>query len=308
LTSLNYEHFRAKTMASHLSMQEVSGVRVDYAEIGYKHIEGLGVTDIKWLVGALGEPKNHLTPSSLFPHLNEIAISRHLWVELRRTNQGSSLPTPLMTDFLVKKARFNLAIAKDSQARRERTEHRNAYSASASKLLNSALAASQQKFVVVELSTDGQDYNADPIQRIFALRVSPHGEVLSEFSADVSSSSRDGSYGRAPDEHALNGSVALKDAIAAFREFIEGMPVFVFNGYIPEGFLARACDLTGHQRLTNPIYDVMELAREAIPGDSLRLADLSQEIGAEIPEFSAPSRARAILAVLLAARERLSGP
>lgn len=271
LTALTYDHLRARALAAYLAGSEVSGVKCDYTSIGYKYVEGLGVTDVKWLVEAFGEPQSHLSAHKMFPALHERAISRYLWGELRRLNHGSLLSTQAMTDFLVREARIHLAIAKDSQARRIRTEQRNAYAAAAQALLAKAEAATEQNFIVAELSTTGRDYDTDEIQEFCALEVNPAGETVAEFSAAVM--------------RRHGACIPLADALGTFMQFIGDKPIFLFNGYIPEGFLRKACEVTKRPLLINPVYDVMELAREALPGDSLALVDLAKEIGAKVPEY-----------------------
>jgi hypothetical protein len=287
LCSLKFESWPAKFMAEYLDRQDVLCIDIDYRAIGYKYLEGLGVTDTKWLVESFGEPENHLSSHNLFPALNKSAISRYLWSELRRQNRSTLLSTQDMEDFLLKKARFGLVMAKESAARAAASELRTAYSVAAHALLPQAIAATEQRFIVAELGAFGSDYGADDIKEFFALRVAPSGHVTAEFSEKVSGSQGAGS--------------SLATALAAFIEFVGEQPLFVFNGYIPQGYLARACQLTGIELPINPIYDVMELASEALSGESLKLVDLASEIGAEIPEYTPSSRAKAMLAVLLAA-------
>jgi len=135
LTALNYDHFRAKAMAAYLSISEVSEVKCDYTVIGYRYVDGLWGTDIKWLIEAFGEPQSHLPAHNMFPALRERAMSRYLWSELRRRNQGSASSVLTMTEFLVNEKRLHLLLAKDGQARRAQTEKREAYASAAQALL-----------------------------------------------------------------------------------------------------------------------------------------------------------------------------
>ena len=285
LTALNYDHFRAKAMAAYLSRSEVSGLKCDYTVIGYRYVDGFGVTDIKWLIEAFGEPQSHLPAHNMFPALRERAISRYLWGELRRRNQGSTSSVLTMTEFLVNEKRLHLLLAKDGQARRIQTEKREAYASAAQALLAKAEAATNRNFIVAELGTTGRDYETDEIQEFCALEVNPAGDIVDEFSAAVM-------LPNVP-------CIPLADALRNFKKFARDKPIFVFNGYIPEGFLRKACEATQQKLIVNPVYDLMELARAALSGDSLKLTDLAEEIGIQPPDYTATSRARAMVAVLM---------
>ena len=154
-----------------------------------------------------------------------------------------------------------------------------------------AEAATNRNFIVAELGTTGRNYEIDQIQEFCALEVNPAGDIVDEFSAAV----------MLPNVPCM----PLADALRNFKKFAGDKPIFVFNGYIPEGFLRKACKATHQKLIVSPVYDLMELARAALSGDSLRLADLAEEIGIQPPDYTVTSRVRAMVAVLMASRQTI---
>ena len=206
LTHLKYDNYSAKQMAAYLSRSEVSRIKCDYTVICYRYVDGLGVTDLKWLKEALGEPQSHLPAHGMFSALRERAISRYLWGELRRRNKDSTSPILTMTEFLVHERRIHQSNARYAEARRAQTEKRHAYSHAAHALIASAVAATNRNFIVAELSTSGGDFGTDETQEFSAFEVNPVGDIVNEFSATVM--------------HPNVPSVALTDAVKNFMTFV----------------------------------------------------------------------------------------
>lgn len=54
----------------------VPRIKCDYNLIGYEHLDMLGVNDVKWIVDAWGEPKNHTPARQINQKLHEQVVTR----------------------------------------------------------------------------------------------------------------------------------------------------------------------------------------------------------------------------------------
>jgi len=92
----------------------------------------------------------------------------------------------------------------------------------------------------------------------------------------------------------------------AFVEFVGAHPLFFHNAPFDQGFLKKA-GARVKVNLGNSVHDTLPLARRAWPSlGTYRLAALAVHVGAPVPNHRALADARAALAVLLAARARIS--
>jgi len=57
--------------------QSIPRIKCDYNLIGYEHLDMLGVNDVKWIVAAWGEPKNHNLARTINLELHEQTTARY---------------------------------------------------------------------------------------------------------------------------------------------------------------------------------------------------------------------------------------
>ncbi len=57
--------------------QSISRIKCDYTLIGYEHLDMLGVNDVKWIVEAWREPKNHNLARTINLELYEQTVARY---------------------------------------------------------------------------------------------------------------------------------------------------------------------------------------------------------------------------------------
>ena len=57
--------------------QSIPRIKCDYNLIGYEHLDMLGVNDVKWIVEAWGEPKNHNLARTVNIELHEQTVARY---------------------------------------------------------------------------------------------------------------------------------------------------------------------------------------------------------------------------------------
>ena len=80
---------------------------------------------------------------------------------------------------------------------------------------------------------------------------------------------------------------------------------FFHNAPFDQGFIKKAAS-QAKVKFVNPVHDTLPLARQAWPSlTSYKLATLAQHVGASVPTHRALEDAKATLAVLLAARQRV---
>lgn len=310
---LPFEFVYASQLSCHLSLEDWSSAPATYEELGYAHVSTLAKTDVKWLVTAFGEPKAQRAPKEALARLRETAISRYCWSELTRENESFRSSNPMgMEAWLRQRLAGTVRIRKENEALMARRMARRERDERVFQDLPRAWQATEGEFVVADLETTGLSSVSDDILEFGAVRVSPEGRVLSEFSALV-----DVGYELSPFITRLTGITSeemkrdgrpLVEAMRQFTAFAGERPVFFHNSYFDEGFLTTAAE-RGAARLAGPVFDTLMLARAAWrDSDSLKLKDLTEKLGVSPPTHRGVPDARAALAVLLAAREQVRGP
>ena len=101
----------------------------------------------------------------------------------------------------------------------------------------------------------------------------------------------------------------LIQAMRDFLSFTGSHPVFFHNAPFDNGFLKKASAKT-NMKFANTVHDTLPMARQAWPSlGTYKLAALAEHIGAVAPSHRALVDVKATLAVLLAARTKVSqGP
>jgi DNA polymerase-3 subunit epsilon len=236
------------------------------------------------------------------------AIARYCWKELRSKNDACKslgLPQESMREWLSELVKRNIGYHKEWQ---ERVAARQAYLAELATVLNASWAATRQPFVVADLETTGLTAETDELLELAAVRVAPDGAVLGEFSALVR-------VARVPVEISrLTGITQelvdreghpLPVAMKAFAEFVGTQPLFFHNAPFDQRFLKKASAQT-RVKLSNLVHDTLPLARQAWPSlGTYKLAALAEHVGATVPTHRGVADAKAALAVLLAARQKV---
>jgi DNA polymerase-3 subunit epsilon len=307
--SISFEGTQPHYMVRFVDINELQPVKLDYSVMGYQLIESLSKTDVKWLVEAFGEPAEHQSFDALWPTVRRNAIARHCWKELRSKNDACKslgMPQQSMQQWLNELVKRNIGYFKEWQ---ERVATRQAYLAELSTVLDAAWAATRQPFVVADLETTGLNAETDEVLEFAAVRVAPDGTVVGEFSTLVR-------VARVPAEIArLTGITQelvdsegrpLTAAMTAFAEFVGSQPLFFHNALFDQGFLKKA-GAQAKVKLANAVHDTLPLARQAWPSlGTYKLAALAEHVGAAVPTHRGLVDARAALAVLLAARAKVS--
>lgn len=307
--SLKFEGTQPHYMARFVDINELHPVELDFTTMGYQCIESLSKTDVKWLVEAFGEPVEHQSFHALWPHVRRNAVARYCWGELRSSNDAAKslgMPQKTMQEWLEELVRRNIGYFKESQ---ERIAARQAYLAEHAAVLDSAWAATHQPFIVADLETTGLSVETDEVLEFAAVQVTPDGSIVGEFSTLVRVSRG------VPDEITrLTGITQdaidhdgrpLDDAMKAFAAFVGAHPVFFHNAPFDKKFIMKAAS-QAKVKFVNTIYDTLPLARHAWPSlSTYKLTTLAQQIGAPVSKHRALADAKATLAVLLAARQRV---
>lgn len=308
--SLKFEGTQPHHMARFVDINELRPVELDFRALGYQCIESLSKTDIKWLVEALGEPAEHQSFDALWPHIRRNAVARYCWSELRSSNDTAkslSLRQKTMQEWLNELVRRNIGYFKEWQ---ERVATRQAYVVELATVLDAAWAATRQPFIVADLETTGLSANSDEVIEFAAVHVTPDGEIADEFSTLVRASRPvpaeitrlTGITQDAIDREGQRPAEAMK----AFAAFVGKHPVFFHNAPFDQGFIKKAA-AQAKVKFVNPVHDTLPLARQAWPSlTSYKLATLAQHVGAAAPTHRALEDAKATLAVLLAARQRVA--
>lgn len=307
MQSLKFEGYQPHAMARHVDIDDLRAVDIDYASMGYQCIESLGKIDRKWLVEAFGEPAEHQSFSAAFPAPWQNAISRFYWSELDKANNAArTLGTPplAMQEWLHERVKLKFGYHKDWQ---ERLADNATWDADVRTALRAAWLAATQDFVVAAIETSGVNAEADEVLEIAAVRASPTGEILAEFSAAVTpAETAPGAStifaGISRDGIAKDGC-RTEEAMSAYLKFAGSSPVFFHNAPFSMRFLKKIALETG-QHFSNRIHDSLPLARAAWPERGCyKLDALTGHIGTDAPSHHALSKAKATLSVLLAARK-----
>lgn len=310
IREMAFEFVHANQLSCHLTGEDWLAVPLDYQELGYAYVPSLAKTDIKWLVEALGEPRGHRSPAVALASIRETAIARYCWSELTRENESFRAGKPMSIEaWLRLRLAATVRIRKENDALMTRRLARKERDERMLQDLPRAWVAMERTFVVADLETTGLSAENDDILEFGAVRVSPEGQVQSEFSALVNVGRDLPPFisrltGITNDEVRRTGQ-PLNEALKAFTEFAQMHPVFFHNSSFDEGFLVKAERLVGH-KLAGPVFDTLMLARAAWPdAESLKLRDLAEKLGTQPPAHRGVTDAKAALAVLLAAREQV---
>jgi len=285
-----------RELTPHVNVTDLSAVEFDYASMGYQCIESLGETDKKWLVEAFGEPASHQAVEVVFSIPWRNAVSRCYWSEFRKAHDmvpllGNALQA--MQEWMHERIMLAFADHLDWQ---ERLTSSATWGARTHAMLGAAWLATTQTFIVASVGTANLDPQDDPGLEFAALRVSPSGEVLGEFS--VGANNR-GSLAGASQDAVVHKILFEERAVQEFRRFVGTHPVFFHNAPFNMRNLKRAA-----LDFSNPIHDTLPLARAAWPEfGCYKLAALARHIGSTAFSHRALSSAKATLGVLLAARK-----
>lgn len=308
--SLKFEGTQPHYMARFVDVNELRPVEIDFRAMGYQCIESLSKTDVKWLVEAFGEPAEHQSFDALWPHIRRNAVARYCWSELRSSNDAAKslgLPQKTMQEWLNALVSRNIGYFKEWQ---ERVATRQAYVAELATVLDRAWAATHQSFIVADLETTGLNAETDEVIEFAAVQVTPDGRIAGEFSTLVRASRLVPAEitrltGITQDAIDREGW-SLADAMKAFAAFVGTHPVFFHNAPFDQGFIKKAAS-QAKVKFVNPVHDTLPLARQAWPSlATYKLATLAQHVGAAVPTHRALEDAKATLAVLLAARQRVA--
>ncbi len=298
--SLVFEGIQAHYMARFVSLPELQTIQCDYATMGYQCSKSLSKTDIKWLVEELGEPSEHQAINAVFPQIQRNAIGRYCWSEMRRGDETS------MQGWLTALIKRNLGYHKEWQ---ERVAARKVQLAERSSALDAAWAATRGMFVVADLETTGLTAASDEVLEFAAVLVSAAGGISAEFSALVrvkrpvprGITKITGITQADVDREGL----PLPEALSAFLAFVGSHPVFFHNALFDVGFLKQAT-AQSQLKFSNPVHDTLPIARAAWPSlGTYKLGALAEHIGVSAPTHRGLADAKAALAVLLAARDKV---
>ncbi|MFA6016166.1 MAG: 3'-5' exonuclease [Gallionellaceae bacterium] len=308
--SLKFEGIQPHYMARFVDINELRPVELDFRAMGYRCIESLSKTDVKWLVEAFGEPAEHQSFDALWPHIRRNAVARYCWSDLRSSNDAAkslNRPQKTMQEWLNTLVSRNIGYFKEWQ---ERVVTRQAYIAELATVLDATWAATRQPFIVADLETTGLSAETDEVIEFAAVQVTPDGSIADEFSTLVRATrlvpieiSR--LTGITQDAIDREGRPPA-DAMKAFAAFVGTHPIFFHNAPFDQGFIKKAAS-KAKVKFDNPVHDTLPLARQAWPSlTTYKLATLALHVGAAVPTHRALEDAKATLAVLLAARQRVA--
>jgi DNA polymerase-3 subunit epsilon len=305
--SLEFEGTQPHYMARFVDINDFNQVKLDYMNMGYQCIESLSKTDVKWLIEAFGEPAEHQSFDTFWPHIRRNAVSRYCWSELRKSNDAAKslgLPQKTMQEWLDELVRQNIGYYKEWK---KKVAARQAYQAELAKSLAVAWSATCQPFIVADIETTGLNAETDEVLEFAAVLATPDGRITGEFSTLVSPS-----RGVPSEITRITGITQdildregrpLADAMKAFTDFVGVHPVFFHNAPFDNKFIKQATIQT-KVNFVNAIHDTLSMARQAWPSlGTYKLSSLAQHVAVPAPTHRALSDAKATLAVLLAARQ-----
>ena len=238
-------------------------------------------------------------------------MARYCWSNLHSSNDAAKslgcLPQKSMQEWLNELVRRNIGYFKEWQ---ERVAARQAHLAEIAMVLDAAWTATRQPFIVADLETTGLSAETDEVLEFAAVQVTPDGGIVGEFSTLVRVSRQ-----VPPEITRLTGITQdaidregrpPADAMKSCAAFVSTHPVYFHNAPFDQGFIKKAASQAKVQ-FGNPVHDTLPLARQAWPSlTTYKLATLAQHVGAPVPTHRALEDAKAALAVLLAARQRVA--
>lgn len=297
-------------MSRFVDINELNPIRLDFKTMGYQCIKSLARTDVKWLVETFGEPTGHQSFDALWPHIRTNAVARFCRSELHSSNNAAAslgLPQKTIKEWLDELIRRNIGYFKEWQ---DRIAMRETYLAEVATVLDATWVATHHPFIVADIETTGLSSDADEILEFAALLVTPEGRISGEFSTLVCVSRPIPAEitrltGITQDAINHHGQ-PLPDAMKAFTAFVGAHPVFFHNAAFDQRFIMKAASLA-NVKFINPVHDTLPLVKQAWPSlDTYKLAALAQHVGTEVPTHRALADAKAVLAVLLAARQSVA--
>lgn len=308
--SLKFEGIQPHYMARFVDINEIRLVELDFRSMGYHCMASLSKIDVKWLVEAFGEPVEHQSFDALWPHIRRNAVARYCWSELSSSDdvsESANLRQKKMQQWLNDRVRRNVSYFKEWQ---ERSAARQAYVADLANVLDAAWAATRQPFIVADLETTGLDAESDQVIEFAAVKVTPEGRIVEEYSKLVRVSRLIPAEitrltGITQDAINREGR-SPTDAMQEFAVFVGTRPIFFHNAPFDQRFIKKAAS-QANIKFVNPVFDSLPLARQAWPSlGTYKLASLASHVGVAVPAHRALEDAKATLAVLLAARQRIA--
>ena len=144
-----------------------------------------------------------------------------------------------------------------------------------------------EKFIVFDLETTGLDPSRHEIIEIGAIKVDRDGSEHVTFSTLVMPQGRISSKITAItgiDRAMVKADGAsLREAIDAFRDFVEDLPMVAFNADFDRKFLSAACLSLDAPPFANRVDCALKLSRKAWPGrTSYRLTDICRDAGVKV--------------------------
>lgn len=298
-------------VAHFVDFDDLLTMRCDYTRMGYRRVQALKPTDIKWLVSEFGEPNIHLSYQPLWESLRRDAVRRYSRAEVSRTNnrvQTEGEIEAALPAWLQGRIEFSVRLRAEDRSRAAAALERSRQRDAALESLENVWKSTHFDFVVADLETTGLDSTSCEILELAAVLSDSTGTIVSEFSTLVSVEKTvpafitdlTGISQHDIDQHGC----PPQEALTAFLAFIGDRPVFFHNAPFDIAFLERATrqyDLT----FSNVVYDTLPLARAVWPEmRSHKLETLAKAINAvPVPSHRALADAKTALSVLLAARE-----
>ncbi|MBX7496790.1 3'-5' exonuclease [Qipengyuania sp. 6B39] len=143
------------------------------------------------------------------------------------------------------------------------------------------------RFVVFDLETTGLDPEKHEIIEIGAIKVERDASEHLTFATLVVPQGRISS--RITELTGINRAMVnadglpLGEALSAFREFVEDLPLVAYNADFDVAFLKSACARCEQETFRNRVTCALKLARRAWPGrDSYRLSALCEQAGVQV--------------------------
>jgi DNA polymerase-3 subunit epsilon len=300
-----------RDVAHFVDFDDLLAMRCDFTWMGYRKVQTIKPTDIKWLVSEFGEPTLHLSYQPLWDSLRRDAVRRHSRAEIARNNKHLRTDTEIeaaLPAWLRGQIEFSLRLRAEDRARAAATLERNQRRDSALEKLEDVWKSTYDDFVVADIETTGLDSTSCEILELAAVRSDSAGRIISEFSTLVRIeklvptfiTELTGISQFDVDQHGRS----LQEALSSFRAFLGDCPVFFHNAPFDTAFIERAMQQCSLQ-FANVVHDTLPVARAAWPGmRSHKLETLAKIIdAAPIPTHRALADAKTTLSVLLAARE-----
>jgi DNA polymerase-3 subunit epsilon len=298
-------------IAHFVDFSDLLTMRCDFTRMGYRRVQTLKSTDIKWLVSEFGEPSVHLSYVPLWESLRRDAVRRYCRAEIARNDSRGKTAKDVedtLPEWLRGRVEFCMRLRADDQARAAATLARNQQRTAALSSFADVWNSTEQEFVVADLETTGLDPRSCEILEFAAVLSDSRGTIVYEFSALVRVMAPIPALitnltGISQREVEREGR-PLQEVLHAFIAFLGNRPVFFHNAPFDTAFLQQATQKSSLP-FSNLVHDTLPVARAAWPEmRSHKLETLAKIIdAAPTPTHRALADAKTALAVLLAARE-----